>query len=32
MVGSRRWLADDWDVTLVRTLVDQAFVFSDGFE
>ena len=32
MVGSRRWLSDDWDITLVRTLVDQDFLFSDGFE
>lgn len=37
MVGSRRWDASDWsnrdhDITLVRTLVDMDFLFSDGFE
>lgn len=32
LVGSRRWLAADYDITLVRTLVDQDFLFSDGFE
>ena len=32
MVGSRQWLAADYDITLVRTLVDKDFLFSDGFE